>query len=155
MNIYINDNYWMNIVRAIAKASTCKVNIGTILIKNNKIVSHGFLGSISGQPHCCDDGCIEIDNDDKFGSSGSGKSCIRTIHSEMNAVLKCHERGDKLTGWLTCYTTFEPCLNCLKALLAIGVRNIVFEKLYRDMWRDKFYRTSNFSNIEYYKWDKD
>lgn len=148
MNLIINDSYWLSIVDQISRASTCKVAIGTILIKNKSIVSHGFLGSISGDYHCLDKGCLEVQNNGKFGSSNIGTSCIRTIHSEMNAILKCNVRGE-----LECYTTYQPCLNCLKALLAIGTRKIVYIKEYKDEWRDDFIRETRVS-MNMYKYSE-
>ena len=35
------------------------------------------------------------------------------------------------------YATHAPCLNCLKALLQVGVRDVWFKKPYRDAWRDE------------------
>ncbi len=131
MNKNLNYEFWMSICNKFANASTCRVKIGTILVKNNYIVGTGYLGSLSGDNHCCDNECLFVDNNGMFGSSNTGKSCIRTVHSETNAVLKCFERDD-----IICYTTYEPCLSCLKLLLSIGAYTIVYEKSYTDKYRD-------------------
>ena len=137
-NLRINDGYWMDIVRNISKASTCRVDIGTLIVRDKIIVAHGVLGSVAGDHHCADKGCLEVSNNGLFGSSDSGISCIRTVHSEMNAILKCNVKGSDSGGWLECYTTYKPCLNCMKALLAIGARKIVYDRDYIDKWRDLF-----------------
>jgi dCMP deaminase len=148
MNIKIDDSYWLRIATTIGYASSCRVGIGTVLIKNRKIVGTGFVGSISGDNHCSDVGCLMVENYGIQGSSSSGKSCIRTIHSELNAILHSKERGDT-DGWLECYTTYQPCLSCLKALLTIGVRKIVFEKPYKDIWRDEYIKESYLFKTDY------
>lgn len=141
MNKNITHKYWMDIVNNIAQASTCnRANIGTIIINHqNVIVGVGFLGSIHGDKHCDDNDnnkCLLVSNNNEYGSDNQGLSCIRTIHSEMNAILKCKERGNKKDGWLICYTTYEPCLNCFKLLLQIGVRKIFYKHMYKDFNRD-------------------
>lgn len=136
MNRNLDLKYWFNIVDNIAQASTCRIKIGTILILNREIVGVGFLGSTPGDLHCCDSGCLYVETN-VIGSGVDGKSCIRTIHSEMNAVLRCTARGSE-TEWIQCYTTYKPCLNCLKSLLSIGVRVIYYKNDYRDLWRDKY-----------------
>lgn len=138
MNSHVDTGYWMDIVEKIAMASTCRVKIGTLIVKDGIIVAHGFLGSIPSDYHCEDScGCLMVKNNGMFGS-GDKESCIRTIHSEMNAVLKCTVRGTEKNGWMECYTTYKPCLNCFKALLAIGVRWIIYGKPYTDEWRDTY-----------------
>ena len=136
MNKKINDAYWMDIVKHVSKASTCRVDIGCVLVHKNLIVGVGYVGSISGDDHCCDAGCIFVDNHGLKGSGDTGKSCIRTIHAETNAILKCSVCGNATNGWIECYSTYSPCLDCTKLLLQIGVRKFVFEKEYRDVNRD-------------------
>jgi len=135
-NKKVNNDYWMGLIGKISEASTCRVAIGTLLIQKNVIVGVGYLGSLSGDYHCADKGCLYVDNNGLFGS-GEKVSCIRTIHSELNAVLKCSARGVS-NKWLECYCTYQPCLNCLKTLLVIGVRTIIYIKPYIDVLRDKY-----------------
>ena len=123
MNINITDKYWMNIADMVANASTCRVKLGTVLINKNELVSVGFVGSIPEDLHCIDVGCLyEIVN--------GSRTCIRTVHSEMNAILR-------LNGRLvdTCYTTYEPCLTCFKLLLSIGIKKIIFRRKHDDHWK--------------------
>ena len=149
MNKNINDKYWMSIVDTVAQASTCRVKIGTVIVHRNTVVGMGYVGSISGDHHCSDSdiGCLLVNNHGVKGSSDSGKSCIRTIHAETNAVLKCTERGSHKNGWLTCYSTYSPCLECFKLLLQIGVRQFIFEKNYKDINRDIYIASLNRSVI--------
>jgi dCMP deaminase len=149
MNKNINHEYWMNIVKAVAEASTCRVKIGCIILKENYIVGIGYLGSISGDYHCNDEikdaeirGCLLVDNNGLQGSGDGNKSCIRTVHAEMNAVLKTQARGIE-GNWLTSYSTYSPCINCYKALLQIGVRSFYFEKEYKDVNRDILIKNQN------------
>lgn len=120
-----------------SKASTCRVQIACVIVRNNILLGIGYNGSASGDSHCADIGCLFVENP-IAGSGASGKSCIRTIHAEMNAVLKCEARGSERDGWLTAYSSYQPCLNCTKALIQIGVRTIIWRKAYKDEWRDLY-----------------
>lgn len=131
-NVTNTEDYWMDLVDQVAKASTCRVNVGCILMKDFQIVGTGYVGSTSGDEHCQDVGCLMVETD-IHGSSDTHQSCIRTTHAELNAVLKCQERGR-----LFAFCTYQPCLRCLQAMLQIGVRVIVYHKPYRDIWRDRF-----------------
>lgn len=148
MNKNITDEYWMKMVRQLAEASTCRVKVGCIILQKNLVIGMGYVGSISGDYHCNElvdegiehdsgNGCLLVDNRGKKGSSDFGKSCIRTIHAEMNAVLKTTVRGTK-DNWLSCYCSYTPCLECMKLLLQIGVRKIIWEQFYRDEDRDYY-----------------
>ena len=137
MNPHITNNYWMNIAKEVANASTCRVKVGCVLVLNKQIVGMGFVESVHGDYHCIDVGCNLVSSPHR-GSSDTGESCIRTIHAEVNAVLKCTARGTGTFGWIECYSTHYPCLDCLKALLQIGVRNIFYLKQYKDEWREQF-----------------
>jgi len=138
MNKNITPQYWMQMVDQLAQASTCRVKIGAIILKENYVVGMGYTGSVHGDFHCEEDKCLLVNNHGEKGSSDSGESCIRTIHAEMNAILKCEVRGSEKFDWLTCYCTYMPCLDCFKALLQIGVRTFIYKNWYKDIHRDVY-----------------
>ena len=84
----------------IANRSTCKrAKVGAILVKDNKVISTGYNGSVSGTEHCIDHECLVIEG-----------HCVRTLHAEVNAILQGAERG--VPKGFTAYVTHFPCLNC-------------------------------------------
>jgi dCMP deaminase len=133
----MSDNYWMKICDDIAEASTCRVKIACLLVKRKKIVGVGYLGSVSGDYHCDIHGCLFVPNYGVQGMGDGDERCIRTIHAEQNAILQCVNYGEP-GNWLTCYSTYEPCLICFKLLLAVGTRTFVFRKEYKDDLRDLY-----------------
>ena len=137
MNPNLNHKYWMEHCDVASKASTCRVKIACVIVRDNILLGIGYNGSASGDDHCADIGCLFVENP-IAGSGSTGKSCIRTIHAEMNAVLKCTARGNKKDGWLISYSSYQPCLNCTKALIQIGVRTFVWKTPYKDEWRDLY-----------------
>lgn len=142
MNSKICQKYWMQIAIDVAKASTCRADVGCVLVHKKTLVGMGYVGSVHGDRHCL---VVHQQADhhilmktDRQGSTKKGNTCIRTIHAEMNAVLKCTVRGSKEGGWIDAYSTYQPCLDCTKVLLQIGVRTIYYMKPYKDTWREEF-----------------
>ncbi len=117
------DEYFIEIALAVAKRSTCnRKQVGCVLVSKNKhIIATGYGGSIKGQPHCLDVGCLI---DEKTGG------CIRTVHAEMNAVAQAARNGAS-TEDSTAYTTLSPCYWCFKTLVNAGITRIVYFEEYR------------------------
>lgn len=115
------DEYFMEITEIVATRSTCdRAFVGCILVnKDNRIVSTGYNGSLSGNPSC-----------DEIGHTMRDGHCIATIHAEMNALLYCAKEGITVKG-CKCYVTHFPCLNCTKALLQAGITEIYYKDDYR------------------------
>ncbi|MFR7350076.1 deoxycytidylate deaminase [Peptoniphilus sp.] len=115
------DEYFMEITEMVATRSTCdRAFVGCILVnKDNRIVSTGYNGSLSGNPSC-----------DEIGHTMRDGHCIATIHAEMNALLYCAKEGITVKG-CKCYVTHFPCLNCTKALLQAGITEIYYKDDYR------------------------
>lgn len=142
MNWNICPEYWMRIAVAVASASSCRADVGCVLVHKKTLVGMGYVGSVHGDVHCITPDRLAAQHilmkTDRQGSTKKGNTCIRTIHAEMNAVLKCTVRGSQEDGWLEAYSTYQPCLDCTKVLLQIGVRTIYYIKPYKDTWRDAF-----------------
>ena len=115
------DEYFMEITQLVAQRSTCdRAFVGCVLVNSDhRIVSTGYNGTASGNPHCIDVGHRMRDG-----------HCIATIHAEMNALLYCAKEGIPAKGSI-CYVTHFPCLNCTKALIQAGISAIYYNEAYR------------------------
>jgi dCMP deaminase len=115
------DEYFFDLARMVATRSTCpRLSVGSVLVKDKKIISTGYNGSKSGEPHCIDVGCdLEID------PWGRKSHCKRTIHSEVNAYLNC----DVNPLGATIYVTHRPCASCRDKLRQLEIE-IKYEKEY-------------------------
>ena len=78
-------------------------------------------------------GCVIVRGSEVLGEGyrmgSKGRTANELDHAEILALRACYERTNEWPGRLgplTCYTTLEPCLMCLGALLINGVRRIVF-----------------------------
>lgn len=107
----------MMMAKLVAVMATCpKRHVGAVVVKNRRIITTGFNGAPPGLPHCTEVGCLIFEDE--------GTSCHRVLHAEHNAVL---QDSGKLEGG-TLYTSYIPCLNCMKAIIAAKIKEIVYEK---------------------------
>ena len=108
------NEYFMDLALNVATRSTCdRAFVGCVLVNSdNRIVSTGYNGAISGNPHC-----------DEVGHTLRDGHCIATIHAEMNALLYCAKEGIAVKGF--------PCLNCTKSLIQAGISKIYYHEAYR------------------------
>lgn len=114
------DSYFMKIAFAVSERSTCdRALVGCVLVRDKRILTSGFNGSPSGQPHCDEVGHLLVEG-----------HCVRTIHAETNAIIQAALHGVS-TRDSTCYVTHFPCINCTKALINAGIVRLVYHFAYR------------------------
>ena len=110
----------MQIAKDISSRATCdRKFVGSLIVRDKMILSTGYNGSPTGQPHCFDAGHLMEDG-----------HCIRTIHGEMNSVLMAARHGVAIKG-AKIYVTHFPCYNCMKSLVNAGIREICYVEAYR------------------------
>ena len=115
------DTYFMNIAREVATRSTCpRKSVGAVIVKDRRILSTGYNGSIKGMPHCTDVGCDMEDG-----------HCVATVHAEANAIIQAARNGVCIDG-ADIYVTASPCWNCFKLIANSGIKRIYYGEFYRD-----------------------
>ncbi len=113
------DSYFIEIATVVAKRSTCdRALVGAVIVRDKRILTTGFNGSPTGQPHCDEVGHLLING-----------HCARTIHAELNAIIQAALHGISLAG-ATCYVTHFPCLGCAKAMVNAGIARLVYREAY-------------------------
>jgi dCMP deaminase len=111
------DDYFMSIAFLASMRSPCeRLHVGSVIVKNNRIISMGYNGFIAGSPH------ISRVRD------GSEQAII---HSEVNAIVDCARRGVSLDG-AKIYITHYPCINCFRSVAGSGIREIIYREDYRN-----------------------
>src|SRR6056297_575244 len=89
------DEYFMNIVDVVRTRGTCdRGRAGCVIVKNNRIISTGYVGSPIGLPHCDDVGheMHTVTHPDGHQT----RHCIRTTHAEQNAICQAARNGTPL-----------------------------------------------------------
>lgn len=111
--------YFHGLARHVATRATCpRKSVGCVIVRDNRVLSQGYNGSLAYQPHCTDVGCQMVDG-----------HCIRTVHAEANAVAQAALHGVSLVDAIA-YVTLKPCWTCEKLLRASGVMLISWEEDY-------------------------
>jgi len=125
------DEYFLKLAMLASERATCpRMHVGCVLVKNKFVLATGYNGSLPGQPHCDDVGCLIIDN-----------HCVRTNHAEINALVQATTHGVNIKG-TTAYITNMSCTNCAKALIAAGIKRVVVFSDYHDTLATQFYNDS-------------
>ena len=126
----------------ISKRSTCcRRQVGSLIVRDGRIISTGWNGVSSKQSHCVDyfNFIIQTENlnpieyfkSKEFYEAHGKFSELKEIHSELNAIL--HSKQDLTNTQLFC--TLSPCLNCSKAIIASGITEVYYIE---DYDRDPF-----------------
>jgi dCMP deaminase len=124
------DEYFINIMHAVATRGTCdRGRSGAVIAKNKRIISTGYVGAPRGLPHCDDVGHLLKESIKPDGTKTH--NCIRTTHAEMNAIVQAALHGVALDG-ATVYCRMEPCIDCAKAIISSGIKRVVCERRYKD-----------------------
>lgn len=110
------DEYFMMSAVQISKRSSCeRLNVGCVIVQNNRVVATGYNGHIPGAPHTSK----VVEGHEQM-----------TIHAEANAIADSASRGVKIKG-ATAYVTHYPCINCAKMLIASGIKKIIYRSEYK------------------------
>jgi dCMP deaminase len=138
------DTLFMNIAKQVARRSTClRLQTGSILVKDNRIVSIGYNGVISGHQHCKDywaeqiGVCSQLEGKKlkifsktkEFADLHRQWSQENELHAECNCILFADRSK---TQGSTLYTVWSPCIMCAKIIHTSGVEHVYYERVYRD-----------------------
>ena len=111
------DEYFMSIALLASCRSPCeRLHVGSVIVKNNRIISMGYNGYIPGAPHISR---IQDNHEQSI------------IHSEVNAITDCAKRGTSLEG-AKIYITHYPCPNCFRSIAACGIKEIYYHDNYNN-----------------------
>lgn len=124
------DQYFMAHAETTKIKSTCsKRQVGTVIVKDNHIIAHGFNGTPSGTTNCKDGGCYRCSHPLEF-PSGIGYAHCTCIHSELNAILMVAKFGGVALKDTALYTTLQPCLACLISCVQVKINKIRYKEAF-------------------------
>ena len=157
-------NYYLDIAETVAERGTCiRNNYGSIIVKNDEIISTGYTGAPRGRKNCMDLGYCTRKKHEM--PSGKGYERCRSVHSEQNAIISA-ARKDMIGSSLYLVginsrngeyvTDNEPCSFCKRMIINAGIEKVFMrdtKKYYRveyvENWiknDDTFYEQDNETN---------
>ena len=135
---------YMDIAEIVSKQSSAKrLQVGAIVVKEDRIISIGYNGMPAGWTNDCEkkvyaDETNFQSEDWQFVEEDSGLllkynmvTKDEVIHAEANAIAKlakCNESGDGSTMFLT----HAPCIHCAKQIFTAGIKKVYYRNTYRD-----------------------
>ncbi|MFA6282392.1 MAG: dCMP deaminase family protein [Candidatus Omnitrophota bacterium] len=148
------DEYYLKIAETVAIKSRClSVAFGCIVVKDDQIISTGYVGAPRKTMDCIELGyCIRRK---KMIKSGTGYEMCRSVHAEMNAIINAARAGTSLLGADMFLFTFKregdnlvtvdsyPCLLCKKMIINAGISRFVGNDINGD---SKVYQVSDWVN---------
>lgn len=125
--------YYLDIAETVSERSTClRRRFGSIIVKNDVIVSTGYNGAPRGRKNCCDLGsCYR----DKMGvPRGERYELCRSVHAEANAIIAAPR--DQMIGSTMYSCCTDPktgevvpdtnsCMMCKRMILNAGIATVI------------------------------
>ncbi|MBE7052888.1 MAG: cytidine deaminase [Ruminococcaceae bacterium] len=129
-------NYYLDIAETVLKRGTClRRNYGSIIVKNDEIISTGYTGAPRGRKNCIDLGfCMR----EKLNiPRGERYEMCRSVHSEANAIINAPRSEmigatlylvgvDAKTGELVKDAT--SCAMCKRMIINSGIKEVIIRK---------------------------
>ncbi|PWM64869.1 MAG: cytidine deaminase [Clostridiales bacterium] len=127
------ENYYLDIAQTVAERSTClRKKYGAIIVKNDTIVSTGYVGAPRGRKNCSD--ICRCMRDEMNIPRGERYEMCRSVHAEMNAIINASREQmldgvmylagvDAKTGELV--KNACCCMMCKRLVLNAGITKVI------------------------------
>lgn len=97
--------------------------VGCVIAKDKRIISTGINGTPPGYKNCCDQ--FPEYNPETDREKHHAWSRIYEVHAEMNAIAFAAKNDIGIEG-AELYTILQPCDECLKNIIAAGIKKIYY-----------------------------
>lgn len=127
------DNYYLDIAETVLERGTCiRRNYGSIIVKNDQIISTGYVGAPRGRKNCIDMGhCIR----ESMGiKRGERYEMCRSVHAEANAIIHA-SRNDMIGATLYLVgkdvktnqyvENANSCSMCKRMIINAGIEKVI------------------------------
>ena len=129
---------YMDVAERFAQLSSAtRLQVGAIVVKDDRIISIGYNGMPSGWDNCCED----VVREDEVGFQVT-KTKPEVLHAESNAVAKLAKSSESGLG-ATIFVTHSPCIDCAKLIYQSGISNVYYKIGYRNEDGINFLKKSN------------
>ena len=125
-------NYYLDLAEVVAQRGTClRRNYGAVIVKNDEVISSGYVGAPRGRQNCSDLGvCVR---EKLMIPRGERYELCRSVHAEANAIISAprHEMlgatlflsgKDAKTG--DYITNSSCCSMCKRLVINAGIETV-------------------------------
>ena len=121
-------NAYMDVAERFAQLSSARrLQVGAIVVKDDRIISIGYNGMPSGWDNCCEEIISEVWEDPDLHNL---KTKAEVLHAETNAIAKLAKSGESGLG-ATMFVTHAPCIDCAKLVYQSGIATVYYKNAYR------------------------
>jgi len=107
---------YMDTAKRFAQLSHAKrLQVGAIVVKDDRIISIGYNGMPTGWDNCCEE---------------DGKTKPEVLHAEANALTKLAKSTESGDGAML-FCTHSPCIDCAKLIAQSGITHVYYDDNYR------------------------
>ena len=106
-------------------SSAVRLQVGAVVVKDNRIISIGYNGTPSGWDNLCED-LVQLSDDTLVT-----KTKAEVIHAEANAISKLARSNESGVG-SSMFITHAPCVDCAKLIYGAGINTVYYRDSYRN-----------------------
>jgi dCMP deaminase len=133
---------YMDVAERFAKLSSAKrLNVGAIVVKDDRIISIGYNGMPSGWDNCCEEKVWDKTGDYEL------KTKAEVLHAESNAIAKLARSPESGEG-AAIFITHSPCIDCAKLIYQSGIATVYYKNDYRSTQGIEFLNASKIRVIK-------
>ena len=125
-------NYYLDLAEVVSQRGTClRRRYGAVIVKNDEVISTGYVGSPRGRKNCSDVGfCIRQQLNIPRGER---YELCRSVHAEVNAIISASREqmidADMYLCGLEVSTgeyvkNSSSCSMCKRTIINAGIRNV-------------------------------
>ncbi len=143
------NNYYLDLAEVASSRATClRRKFGAIIVKNDEVISTGYVGAPRDRKNCsdlsfCKREKLEIPRGERY-------ELCRSVHAEQNAIISA-ERKNMIDS--TMYLVgieipsgdyvqnANPCALCKRMIINSGIKNVIIREtkdLYREIMVNEF-----------------
>ena len=151
MNERFTDFYMAIAYRTAQMSRAKRLQVGSVLVKDDAIISYGWNGTPAGWDNDCEDkvwdsgagGWLDPEEfDAKYPYEGWHEGAGRDVryglktkpevlHAEANCLMKVAKSHTSTEG-AALFVTHSPCIECAKLIYQSGINRVYFGNAYRD-----------------------
>ena len=134
---------YMDVAERFAQLSSAqRLQVGAIVVKDDRIISIGYNGMPTGWTNECE----EWNGEDDWGNTIL-KTKPEVIHAESNAISKL-ARGTESGEGASIFITHSPCMDCAKLIYQSGIATVYYKESYRSTQGIDFLEKSDIEVIK-------
>jgi dCMP deaminase len=142
---------YMDVAERFAQLSSAtRLQVGAIVVKDDRIISIGYNGMPSGWDNCCEEPALNV-----VGVAKDGKDIVEpylktkpeVLHAESNAIAKLAKSPESGEG-ASIFITHSPCIDCAKLIYQSGIATVYYKNDYRSTQGIDFLTKSNIDVVK-------